>query len=116
MTISKTGAFYVPQLLNNLSKRTGFMSVSGKLELIELMGKLDNEYPDVIIPALHIIQKEPDGQKKAETDEIQIWLEGYAGQFRYSRNNKEDGNESQPGGDSAGQSFSQWSCVGDRKH
>ena len=78
LAISKTGALYVPQLLNNLLSSTGLMSVSGKLELIELMGKLDDEYSDIIIPALQIIQKDPDGQKKAETDEIQIRLEGYA--------------------------------------
>ena len=78
LAISKTGALYVPQLLNNLLNSTGFMSVSGKLELIELMGRLDDEYSDIIIPALHIAPKDPDGQKKAGSDEIEIRLEGYA--------------------------------------
>ena len=78
LAISKTGALYVPLLLNNILKSTGFMSVSGKLELIELMGRLDDEYSDIIIPAVHIAQKDPIGQKKDESDEIEIRLEGYA--------------------------------------
>lgn len=78
LSISKTGALYVPQLLNNLLSNTSFMSVSSSLELIELMGRLDDEYSDIIIPTLHIAQKDTDGQKKAENDEIEIRLEGYA--------------------------------------
>ncbi|KJS19998.1 MAG: hypothetical protein VR72_16215 [Clostridiaceae bacterium BRH_c20a] len=78
LAISKTGALYVPQLLNILLSSTGLMSVFGRLELIELMGRLDDEYSDVIIPALRIAQKDPIGQKKDESDEIEIRLEGYA--------------------------------------
>lgn len=76
MEISQESEIYIPDLLKSLSKNIGFTSTSGKLEQIELMGKLDDKYSQVLIPTLHILKKK--NSEKEESDDTEVKLEGYA--------------------------------------
>lgn len=54
LNMSNVGKFYIPDKLNNMRKDTGYLSISGEVQLMDIMAVMGKSTSDVFIPTVYI--------------------------------------------------------------